>query len=72
MPDRFSIGDKVYFIESRWRIREAELKECSGGLALIRFLDGDGGIRIRESRLYKTAKEAEEHTRKVWQQPLYV
>ena len=72
MPNGFSIGDKVYFIESRWRIREAELKECSGGLALIKFLDGDGGIRIRESRLYKTAQEAEEHTRKAWQPPLYV
>ena len=67
MPDGFSIGDKVHFIESRWRIREAELKECSGGLVLIRFLDGDGGIRIRESRLYKTKQEAEENTRKVWQ-----
>ena len=64
MSDKFSVGEKVYFVESKWRIREVEILKCSGGFALIRFLDADGGIRLRESRLYKTKQEAEADARK--------
>ena len=58
MANEFHVGDTVYFIESKWRIREVKVVRLSAGLAQVRFLDGEGGIRIPASRLYKTREEA--------------
>lgn len=70
MPSEYRIGDIAYFIESKWRIREVKIVKLSGDLALVRFLDGEGGTRIHESRLYKTREQASAST-KERQRPLF-
>lgn len=52
-------GDTAFLIESKRVVREVVLVRNMGGLWLIRFKDTDGGIQVRESRLYATKEEAE-------------
>ena len=55
----FKQGDTAFIVESKWRIREVQIIKLSGGFATIRFLDGEGGIRIHESRLFSSKEAAE-------------
>ena len=57
-------NDTAYFIESNWRIREVRILKITGEFATIRFADGEGGTRLRISRLYATKEEAEKSIRK--------
>ncbi len=53
------VHDKAYIIESNMKVREVWVLSVSGGFYLVRFLDSDGAIRVRENRLYATKEEAE-------------
>ena len=56
---RLKAGDTAYIIESNRIIREVEIKNCSGGMYLIRFKDSGGGIKVKEHRLFVSRDEAE-------------
>ncbi len=64
MPSKYNSGDKAYIIESWLCIREVEVVKVSGGFATLRFMDCDGGVRLRESRLFPTKEDAEAGIRK--------
>ena len=64
MPAVFNQGDTAYFVESNWRIREVRILKIAGEFATIRFTDGEGGTRLRLSRLFATKEEAEKTIRK--------
>ena len=56
---KLKAGDTAYIIESNRIIREVEIKNCSGGMYLIRFKDSGGGIKVKEHRLFVSRDEAE-------------
>ncbi len=56
---KLKAGDTAYIIESNRIIREVEIKNCSGGMYLIRFKDSGGGIKVKEHRLFISRDEAE-------------
>ena len=61
---RFNEGDRVYFIASSIFVKEATVIRSAGGFCTIKFdtnngNDGPSGIRVRESKIYKTKEEAE-------------
>lgn len=58
---KFVAGDIAYFIESSSIIRQVSVLRNSGGFCTICFDNGNSspsGIRVRESKLFKTEKEA--------------
>lgn len=60
---RFNEGDVVYFISSSVFIKKATVIRNAGGFCTIRFSDGNcgtSGTCVRESKLYRTEKEANE------------
>ena len=59
MPNTLSQGDTAYFVESNWRVREVKILKITGEFATIHFADGEGGTRLRLSRLFRTKEEAE-------------
>lgn len=63
---KFHVGELAYIIESTIHITQVKILKYAGGYYTIQFPNG-GGIRVRENRLYKTKKEAEQiiTTRKV-------
>ena len=52
-------GDKAWIVESTIFVKEVEVINARSGFVTLRFKDSSGGIRVRESRLYKTKEEAE-------------
>ena len=56
---RFQVDQTVYLISSVNCIKEAKVLKYSGGFYTIKWTDSDGGIRVRESRLYASHEEAE-------------
>ena len=54
-------GDTAFIIESNRIIQEVEIVRNTGEFYFIRFKDSDGGINVRENRLFPTRKEAEEN-----------
>ncbi len=64
MGSTFKTGDTVYFLESKWRVREVKIVKLTAGFATIRFMDGAGGTRVHESKLYRTKEEAAAGARK--------
>ena len=59
---RFNEGDVVYFISSSVFIKKTTVIRNAGGFCTIRFSDGNcgtSGIRVRESKLYRTEEEVE-------------
>ena len=58
-------GDKVYFVSSSVFVKEATVIRSGGGFVTIKFAtnngnDGPSGIRVRESKVYRTEEEANE------------
>lgn len=56
--NKYNVNDTVFFIESNRIVRKAEIVKFAGGLYTIRFAHGNGGIKVRESRLFATKQEA--------------
>ena len=59
MKSKFNPDECVFLIESGRFIREVKVLKYTGGLYTIRFLDGAGGMKVRENRLYATKADAE-------------
>ena len=60
---KFKEDDIIYFIESSSHIRQITVLKNTAGFCSIRFESGNcgpSGIRVRESKLFKTKKEAED------------
>lgn len=60
MPERWKTGDECYIVENNMHIRPAVVIRISGGFCTLRLGNGKG-IRVRESRLYRTSEEAGMH-----------
>lgn len=56
---KMKTGDTAYIVESNRIIREVEIKNCAGGMYLIKFKDSGGGIKVKEHRLFASRAEAE-------------
>ena len=59
MPNKYSPGDTAYIVESNRIIREVKVLKTAGGFTTLRFTDSEGGIKLRESRLFPTKEDAE-------------
>lgn len=55
---KFKAGSKAFVVESSIFVKEVYIVKSSGGFCLIRYANGDGGYRVRESRLFATEEEA--------------
>lgn len=58
---KYNVGDIVFFISNGYHIREATVIRTGGGFCTIKFNDNEtpAGTRVRESKLFRTKKEAE-------------
>lgn len=63
MP-KFKPGDIAWIVESTNWVKQVEVIKCSAGFCVIRYSNGQGGYRVRESRLHSTEDEAKKMTRK--------
>ena len=59
MPNKYNPGDTAFIVESSRFIREVKVLKIVGGFVTLRFVDRDGGIKLRESRLFPTKEAAE-------------
>ena len=59
MVTKYNPGDTAFIVESSRFIREVRILKIAGGFATLRFADSDGGIKLRESRLFSTKEAAE-------------
>lgn len=59
MSNKFSPGDTAFLVESNRIIREVKVLKVGGGFYTIRFTDSDGGIKVKEHRLFATREDAE-------------
>lgn len=59
MPNKYNPGDTAYIVESNRIIREVKILKVTGGFATLRFMDSDGGVKLRESRVFPTKEDAE-------------
>lgn len=55
---KFKAGGKAFVVESSIFVKEVCVVKSSGGFCLIRYVNGDGGYRVRESQLFATEEEA--------------
>ena len=60
--NNYNKGDLVWIIESTIFVKEVEIINLKYDFASIRFLDTNGGMRVRINRLYKTKEEAQRIT----------
>ena len=60
MAKKFNPGDTAFLVESNRIIREVRILKFGGGFYTIRFADSDGGIKVKEHRLFASKEEAEE------------
>jgi len=49
----------MYLIVSNIYIRAVTIIRTEGDMCLVRFTDGEGGIRVHRSRVYETKEKAE-------------
>ena len=59
MPNKYSPGDTAFIVESGRLIREVTVIKQAGDFCTLRFADSNGGIKVRESRLFPTKEAAE-------------
>ena len=69
MAAKFKAEDTVFIVESNRFVREAQIKSCAGGMYLLKFKDSDGGIKLKEHRLFATKEDAEASIRKEEKKP---
>lgn len=58
-------GGVAFLVESNSVIREVKILKYAGGLYTIRFVNGNGGIKVRESRLFATREDAQASIQKL-------
>lgn len=55
---KFSSGEVCYIVENNVRVSPARVLKQQGRFYIIQISGSKGGIRLPESRLYKTEEEA--------------
>lgn len=63
MDIKYERGQTVYIVENGHFIRECVVINYVGGMYTIRFSDGNGAIKLRESRLFPTKEAAQSSVR---------
>ena len=59
---QFHAGDTAYIIHSNRFIREVTIMSAdNSGMCSVRFSDANGGVRVRNSRLFQRKEDAERH-----------
>lgn len=58
MPNKYSPGDTAFIVESNRDVREVVVAKYGGGFYTIRFKSSNGGIKVRENRLFATKEDA--------------
>lgn len=61
---KYNIGQKVFIAENAMFIKEVIITQYSGGFYTVKYPNGKGAFRVRESRLYSTELEAKNSLRK--------
>lgn len=61
---KYNIGQKVYIVENASFVKEVIIIQYSGGFYTVKYPNGKGAFRVRESRLYSTELEAKKSLRK--------
>lgn len=56
----YNVGETVYIVSNNSFIKKATVINNKGALYTLRFEETGGGTKLRESRLFKTEKEANE------------
>ena len=64
MASKYKTGDKAFIVESSRFIREVTVVKNTGDLVTLRFADSNGGVKLRESRLFPTKDAAEASLKK--------
>lgn len=65
---KFKPGDIAFLIESNVLVRKVIVRKYVSGLVLVQT-DSGGGIKVRESRLFRTKEEAAEKIRNMGRTP---
>ena len=55
---KFKPGDIAYIIVNNREVSKVRIMRVNGSMYVVRFFDSDGGIQVRESRLYLTQFDA--------------
>lgn len=61
---KYNIGQKVYIVENASFVKEVIITQYSSGFYTIKYPNGKGAFRVRESRLYATELEAKQSLRR--------
>lgn len=56
---KYKAGDVAFIVESNRYVREVQVRSCAGDSYVVKFAGSDGGIRVKESRLFSTREDAE-------------
>ena len=64
MNSKYNPGDTAFIVESSLFVREVKIVKIVGGMVTLRFTDTNGGVKLRESRLFPTKEEAEASIKK--------
>lgn len=59
MQGKYKPEQIVYIIQSNKWILEAKVLKYSGGFYTLKFSDSEGGVRLRESRIFASKEDAE-------------
>lgn len=65
MDGRLHVGQIVWFVVSNRNIRQVKIIRIAGEFYTIRYMDSQGGTRIRRSRLFLSEEEAKNHISQV-------
>lgn len=55
----FKEGTSAFIIESNRLVREVVIVKRTGNLYIVRFADSNGGIQVREGRIFASRENAE-------------
>lgn len=61
---KYNIGQKVYIVENARFVKEVIITQYLSGFYTIKYPNGKGAFRVRESRLFATELEAKHTLRK--------
>ena len=61
---KFNQGDKAFIIENGIFVKEVIVVKVAGGFYTIKYPNGKGAFRVRESRIYAIELEAKQRLRK--------
>ena len=61
---KYNVGQKVFIVENARFIKEVIITQYSCGFYTIKYTNGKGAFRVRESRIYATELETKQSLRK--------